>query len=60
MKGPSIKEQWVKWKNATSEQKARSATINELERLIKSFDVRRLLLKSFDRSLLIIIAYCRN
>ena len=38
-KGPSFKERWIKWKSMTAEQQARSATINELEKLTKSFDV---------------------
>ncbi|RNA43510.1 dynamin-like 120 kDa mitochondrial-like protein [Brachionus plicatilis] len=37
-KGPSLKERWLQWKNFTPEQIFRSATINELEKLQKSFD----------------------
>lgn len=39
-KGPSLKERWLYWKSITPEQNARSATIDELEKLNKSFDVR--------------------
>ena len=39
LKGPSFKERWAGWKSVNDEQKSRSATINELERLMKSFEV---------------------
>lgn len=38
-RGPSLRERWLYWKNTTSEQTARGATIDELEKLNKSFDV---------------------
>ena len=38
-KGPSFKDRWLYWKYVTPEQNTRSATINELEKLQKSFDV---------------------
>ncbi|CAF0780463.1 unnamed protein product [Brachionus calyciflorus] len=37
-KGPSFKDRWLQWKSVTPEQLTRSATINELEKLQKSFD----------------------
>lgn len=40
-KGPSFKERWLRWKSTTDEQMARTATINELEKLTKSFDVHK-------------------
>lgn len=39
LRGPSLKERWIYWKSISNEQLTRSATINELERLQKSFDV---------------------
>jgi optic atrophy protein 1 len=45
-KGPSFKERWFNWKYITPEQLARSATINELEKLNKSFDRLKLSLES--------------
>jgi hypothetical protein len=38
-KGPSFKERWLKWQYTSEEQRDRGATINELERLLKSFEV---------------------
>lgn len=38
-KGPSMKDRWLYWQSITPEQQARSATIDELEKLNKSFDV---------------------
>jgi hypothetical protein len=38
-KGPSLKERWLYWKSMSSEQLARAATVSELEKLTKSFDV---------------------
>lgn len=45
-KGPSLKERWVHWKHITPEQHARSAAINELEKLNKSFDRLKLHLEN--------------
>jgi len=41
-RGPSLKERWLYWKSTTPEQHTRSATINELEKLTKSFDVKEI------------------
>lgn len=38
---PTFKDRWLYWTYATPEQRSRSATIDELERLQKSFDVKR-------------------
>lgn len=43
IQGPSFKERWLHWKSASPEQTTRTATINELNKLTKSFDVRILL-----------------
>ncbi len=40
-RGPSLTERWLHWKSTTPEQHTRSATINELEKLTKSFDVEK-------------------
>jgi optic atrophy protein 1 len=37
-RGPSLKEKWIYWKNSTPEQQQRASTIDELEKLQKSFD----------------------
>lgn len=34
-----MRERWFYWRSVTPEQNARGATIDELEKLIKSFDV---------------------
>lgn len=42
-----MKERWIYWKTMTQEQVIASATINELEKLQKSFDVNQFLLNLF-------------
>jgi hypothetical protein len=39
LKGPSLKEKWWNWTHATDEQRKRSATINELEKMTKAAEV---------------------
>lgn len=38
LRGPTFSEKWLYWRSTTAEQSTRAATINELEKLCKSFD----------------------
>jgi hypothetical protein len=39
MVGPGTQEQWLKWKSLTPEQRNRSATMRELDKLILTSEV---------------------